>query len=129
MAPSAQPTGLRSPEDTPRPPGGAPGPGPAALAGGGPGGPGEEGAPPEAATPAGGGPGGGMTAMLGQSVQQVMKTETMLTDMARQFPAAAPSFRRAVDGLRDASNALRAALRQLMTNPGQPEPPSPGIGG
>lgn len=70
-----------------------------------------------------------MSAMLGQAVQRVMQTELMLTDMARQFPAAAPSLRSAVDGLRQAGTALRAALRQIMTSPGQPEPPAPNIGG
>jgi catalase (peroxidase I) len=67
--------------------------------------------------------------MLGQAVQTVMKTETMLTDMARQFPAAAPSLRAAVDGLRTAGTGLRAALRQVLTSPGQAEPPTPAIGG
>jgi hypothetical protein len=67
--------------------------------------------------------------MLGQAVQTIMKTEAQITDMARQFPAAAPSFRAAVDGLRTAGTGLRAALRQIMTNPGAPEPPAPGIGG
>ena len=70
-----------------------------------------------------------MSAMLGQAVQQALQTEVMLTDLARQFPAAAPAFRNAVMGLRQAGTALRAALRQIMTSPGQPEPPSPGIGG
>ena len=118
--------GVNSPSNTPQPAGGAPGAGPATLAGG-PGGPG--GHPPGAPTPEGGGPGGGMSAMLGQAVQQAMQTEVMLTDLARQFPAAAPAFQNAVMGLRQAGTALRAALRQIMTSPGQPEPPSPGIGG
>ena len=67
--------------------------------------------------------------MLGQAVQRIMQTELELADMARQFPAAAPSLRSAVDGLRQAGTALRAALRQIVTNPGQPEPPAPAIGG
>jgi len=70
-----------------------------------------------------------MSGQLGQAVQQVMQTELMLTDLARQFPAASPAFRGAVDGLRQAGTALRAALRQIMTNPGAPEPPAPQIGG
>jgi hypothetical protein len=70
-----------------------------------------------------------MSAKLGQAVQQVQQTELMLTDLARQFPAAATSFRAATDGLRQAGTALRAALRQIMTNPGQSEPPAPSIGG
>lgn len=117
------PSGLRSPDDTPRPPGGT-SPGPATLAGTAGA---EEGETP--ATPEGGGPGGGMSAMLGQGLQQVQQTEMMLGQMASQFPAAAPALRRAQTGLRDAGEALRAALRQIMTNPGQPEPPAPAIGG
>lgn len=87
------------------------------------------GSPEEAATAEGGGPGGGMSAMLGQGLQQVMQTEMMLGQMASQFPAAAPALRRAQAGLRDATEALRAALRQIMVNPGQPEPPAPALGG
>lgn len=120
---ASAPGGLRSPDDTPRPPGGTAA-GPATLAGMAPGGPEET---------AGGGPagapGGGQSAMLGQAVQRLMQTEMMLTDLARQFPAAAPALRAAQDGLRTAGTALRAALRQIMTNPGQPEPPTPSIGG
>jgi hypothetical protein len=70
-----------------------------------------------------------MSAQLGQAVQQMQQTELMLTDMARQFPAASPSLRSAVDGLRQAGTALRAALRQVMTSPGQSEPPTPALGG
>ena len=120
---AAGPSGLNSPSDTPTPgpAGTAPGPGPATLAGGGP--------SPEPETPQTGQQGGGMSAMLGAATQTIMKTETMLTDMARQFPAAAPSLRTAVDGLRQAGSGLRAALRQIMTSPGAPEPPAPAIGG
>jgi hypothetical protein len=87
------------------------------------------GSPENPATPEGGGPGGGMSGMLGQGLQQVMQTEMMLGQLASQFPATAPALRRARTGLQDAGEALRAALRQIMTNPGQPEPPSPAIGG
>ena len=120
MAAAADP-GLSSPGNTPSPgpAGTAPGPGPATLAGAAPG-------PEEPQT---GQQGGGMSAMLGQATQTIMKTETMLTDMARQFPAAAPSLRQAVDGLRQAGVGLRAALRQVLTSPGAPEPPAPAIGG
>lgn len=119
------PSGLRSPDDTPRPPGGT-APGPASLAGTA----GAEGdSPQNPATPEGGGPGGGMSAMLGQGLQQVMQTEMMLGQLASQFPVSAPALRRAQTGLRDAGEALRAALRQIMTSPGQPEPPAPAIGG
>lgn len=120
---AAAPTGLRSPDDTPNPPGGT-GPGPAALAGMAPGG----GEPAEAATPQGGGAGGGMSGMLGQALQQVMKTEVQMAQMARQFPAAAPSLLAAQEGMRQAVNGIRAALRQILANPGQPEPPTPNIG-
>ena len=119
------PSGLRSPDDAPRPPGGT-APGPAALAGMAPGG---EGGPEEAPTPEGGGAGGGMSGMLGTALQTVMKTEVMMTSMARQFPAAAPSLLSAQEGMRQAVNGIRAALRQIMTSPGQPEPPAPAIGG
>jgi transposase-like protein len=70
-----------------------------------------------------------MSGKLGEAVQQIMKTEMAVTDLARQFPAAAPALRQAVDGLRQAGTGLRAALRQVMTQPGQPEPPAPNIGG
>lgn len=70
-----------------------------------------------------------MSAKLGEAVQTLQKTELTVTELARQFPAAAPSLRQAVDGLRAAGTGLRAALRQVMTNPGQPEPPAPNIGG
>lgn len=119
------PTGLRSPDDTPSPPGGT-SPGPATLAGMAPGG---GGGPEEAATPQGGGAGGGMSGMLGTALQTVMKTEAMMTQMARQFPAAAPSLLSAQEGMRQAVNGIRAALRQILTSPGQPEPPAPNIGG
>ena len=70
-----------------------------------------------------------MSGKLGEAVQQIMKTELTVTDLARQFPAAAPALRQAVDGLRQAGTGLRAALRQVITSPGQPEPPAPNIGG
>lgn len=70
-----------------------------------------------------------MSGKLGEAVQQIMKTELTVTDLARQFPAAAPALRQAVDGLRAAGTGLRAALRQVITSPGQPEPPAPNIGG
>ena len=116
------PSGLRSPDDTPSPPQGT-APGPATLAGIG------EGSPGEPPTPEGGGAGGGMSAMLGSALQTVMKMELQMTQLARQFPAAAPSLDSAKEGLRQAVNGLRAATRQVMTSPGQPEPPAPNIGG
>ena len=123
---AAGPSGLRSPDDTPRPPGGT-GPGPATLAGMAPGG--EEGGQGEPPTPQGGGAGGGMQGMLGTALQTIMKTEVMLTSMSRQFPAAAPSLLSAQEGIRQAVNGIRAALRQVLANPGQPEPPAPNLGG
>jgi len=116
--------GLRSPDDTPNPPTGT-GPGPATLAGMA----GGEGEPGEAPTPEGGGPAGGMSEMLGQGLQQARQTEMMLGQMASQFPAAAPALRRAQTALGDAGKAIRAALQQMIKNPGQPEPPAPAIGG
>lgn len=83
----------------------------------------------EAATPQGGGAGGGMSGMLGTALQTVMKTEVMMTQMARQFPAAAPSLLSAQEGMRTAVSGIRAALRQILASPGQPEPPAPNIGG
>lgn len=70
-----------------------------------------------------------MAGKLGEAVQTLQKTELTVTELARQFPAAAPSLRQAAEGLRSAGTGLRAALRQVMTNPGQPEPQAPAIGG
>ena len=67
--------------------------------------------------------------MLGTALQTVQKAEVMLTPMARQFPAAAPSLLAAQEGMRQAINGIQAALKQIMTSPGQPEPPAPNIGG
>lgn len=122
------PSGLRSPSDTPLPAGGtAPGPGPAQLAGMRAG---EEGGPEETPQPEQpGGPGGGMTAMLGAALQNVMKMELQLTQLARQFPAAGSALGAARDKLREAIEPLRAATRQILLSPGQPEPPAPSIGG
>lgn len=114
--------GLQSPSDTPT--GGPdPGPGPATLAGMTPGGQGE---PP---SPQGGGAGGGMTKMLGTAMQTLKQSEMMMTQMARQFPAASPSLLSAQEGIRQAVKGIQAALGQIMTSPGQPEPPAPAIGG
>jgi len=56
------------------------------------------------------------------TIQEIRSIETKLVGMAKQFPSAAPSFRKTVD-------ALRSALRQIVANPGSPEPSSPNIGG
>ena len=119
------PSGLRSPDDAPRPPG--VGPGPSTLAGmTGGGAEGEPGAPP---TPEGGGAGGGMQAMLGKTLDTVQKMQIQLTQIARQFPAAGPSLTAAGNAIQEAVKPLQDALRQIMGNPGQPEPPAPAIGG
>ena len=122
------PSGLQSPSDTPMPAGGsAPGPGPAQLAGMRPGG---EGGPEETPQPEQpGSPSGGMTAMLGAALQTVQKTELQLTQLARQFPAAGSALGEARDAIRKAIDPLRAATRQILLNPGQPEPPAPSVGG
>jgi hypothetical protein len=59
---------------------------------------------------------------LKQAVQSVRQIQVQCMDLARQFPAAASSLRAAMSG-------LRAALRQIIANPGSPEPPSPNVGG
>lgn len=59
---------------------------------------------------------------LKQVTQQVRQLLVTTMDLARQFPAAAPAFRKATEG-------LRAGLKQIISNPGQPEPPAPDIGG
>ena len=119
------PSGLRSPDDTPNPPGGT-APGPAALAGMA-GGEGEE--APTPTPPGGAGPGGGMTAILGAAYQTTQKMELQVIQLARQFPAASPSLQAASLNLREAGKNLRAASQQIMTSPAQPEPPAPSIGG
>ena len=59
---------------------------------------------------------------MAQAVSQVRDMQSTLMDLARQFPSAASA-------LRQASEGLRAALRQMISNPGSPEPPAPQIGG
>lgn len=65
---------------------------------------------------------GGGDEGLKQAVQAVRQIQVQIMDLARQFPAAASSLRASATG-------LRAALRQIIANPGSPEPPSPAIGG
>jgi len=67
--------------------------------------------------------------MLGQALQVVQKTEIQMAQIARQFPAAAPSLLSAQQGIRQAVTGMRAALKQIMTSPGQSEPQAPAIGG
>lgn len=59
---------------------------------------------------------------LKQVVQQVRQMQVGMMDLAKQFPAAASSFRQAAEG-------LRAGLRQIIANPSSPEPASPNVGG
>jgi len=73
--------------------------------------------------------GGGMAAMLSMVQQSLDKMHAQVTDLARQFPAAGPSFRQVTEGLLQAGQGLRAASQQIQTSPGQPEPPAPPIGG
>ena len=109
MAPTT-PGGLRSPDELPQQAPTGAGPGPATLAGMRP--TEEEGVP---ATP---GPG---TAME-QAISQLEKHMMELGQMTALFPAA-------VGPLREAARSIRAAIRQIKGNPGQPEPPRPNIGG
>jgi hypothetical protein len=81
---------------------------------------------------AGGGeptPGGGMAAMMGQAVSKIRETEMTLQQLARQFPGSAPALREAQTLISRAVIALNTALKQVITQPGQPEPPAPALGG
>jgi hypothetical protein len=66
---------------------------------------------------------------LGKALNTIQEAEITMTQMARQFPAASPSLLDAQKGIRQAVTGIKAALRQIMTSPGQPEPPAPAIGG
>ncbi len=106
------PSGLQSPSQPPPT-------SPSTLAGGG--------SPsPDAAPPAGGGEdmagADGASSALRTAIQSLRKAEMDMMEMAQRFPPAAPS-------LRQATTAIRAALRQIISNPGQPEPKAPAIGG
>jgi hypothetical protein len=59
---------------------------------------------------------------LAQAVAQIRQFKVGLVDMARQYPAAAPA-------LRKASDALQAAMQQIVSNSGSPEPAAPNVGG
>jgi hypothetical protein len=59
---------------------------------------------------------------LKQVLQTIREMQTGMMDLARQFPPAAPAFR-------EAAASLRAGLRQIIANPGSPEPPAPLMGG
>ena len=59
---------------------------------------------------------------LGEAMAQVRKLKVDVTELGRQFPAAAPA-------LQKASKALEDAMQLIAANPGTPEPPAPNIGG
>lgn len=59
---------------------------------------------------------------LRQTIQKLRGYEMELIELAQRFPAAASS-------LRQAGTSIRAALRQVIASPGQPEPKAPNIGG
>src|SRR5262249_787717 len=119
------PPGLQSPRDTPRPGPAGTAPGPAQLAGitGG----GEEETPTPGAP--GEGPGNAATEQLGEAVQRLRESEATVLQIMRPFPPAVPALRTAKEHLSRAGEAIRGALKQVITSPGQPEPPGPSIGG
>lgn len=55
-------------------------------------------------------------------IEKIRGMETDLMDIAQQFPAVGPAGQKAVE-------AIRGVLRQIIANPGGPEPASPNIGG
>ena len=57
-----------------------------------------------------------------QTIQTIRQMQVQMMDLGRQFPPAAAALRKSEEG-------LRAALRQIIANPGSPEPPAPNIGG
>jgi hypothetical protein len=59
---------------------------------------------------------------LKEAIQKLRGAEMEMMEMAGRFPAAASA-------LRQATTSIRAALRAIITNPGQPEPKPPSIGG
>lgn len=70
----------------------------------------------------GAGPMGGEDDGLKAVVQQVRTMQSTLMDLAKQYPSASAS-------LRKCAQDLRAALRDIIANPGAPEPTAPAIGG
>ncbi len=107
------PSGLQSPSTPPT--------SPSTLAGSGT-------QPPDGQSPATPTPGGDDTAGAGgasplkEAIQKLRAAEMEMMELSARFPAAANS-------LRQATTSIRAALRQIITNPGQPEPQAPSIGG
>ena len=107
------PSGLQSPSSQPPTP-------PSTLAGSG----GSQ-SPDGSASPTPGGEdagGAGGASPLKEAIQKLRSAEMEMMELSGRFPAAASS-------LRQATTAIRAALRAIITNPGQPEPQAPNIGG
>lgn len=65
---------------------------------------------------------GGKDNGMKMAITDIRGMETKLIQLGKQFPTAAPSIRKA-------SEAVRAVLRQIIANPGGPEPTAPDIGG
>lgn len=59
---------------------------------------------------------------LKMAAQVIRQMQTGVTSLAKQFPSAARS-------LRQAESALRAAMRDIISNPGGPEPTPPDVTG
>lgn len=83
--------------------------GPATLAG--------QSAQASAPSPTGGGDQG-----LQMMIEKIRGMESDLLAIGQQFPAAGPAAEQAVQ-------SVRAVLRQIIANPGAPEPSAPSIGG
>src|ERR1035437_6284101 len=82
-----------------------------------------DGQSPATPTPGGEDSGGaGGASPLKEAIQKLRSAEMDMMEMAGRFPAAASPLRQATTG-------IRAALRAIITNPGQPEPQAPSIGG
>jgi hypothetical protein len=102
--------------------------------------PGASGGAPMSSTPGGTPPGASPSTLAGQpsggdqpsapsgdegmkqTIQTIRQMQVQMMDLGRQFPPAAAALRKSEEG-------LRAALRQIIANPGSPEPPAPNIGG
>ena len=61
---------------------------------------------------------GNADAKLNQDIQALRSMEASLLEMGQSYPTATKA-------LRTASEALRSAQRQIVSNPGQQEPPVP----
>ena len=72
---------------------------------------------PEAGSP-GKPPGGSPDAKLNKDIQTLRTMEAALTEMGSSYPTATKA-------LRSASEAIRSAQRQIVSDPGTAEPPVP----